>query len=192
MMKILSMAAATVAALAPIPNGFLLYEKDAAKKDANPETSWAVSAKVTAKLVVNPCDKASLGRAGRSAAKTITYTAVPDYSKSEQIILFTGDEAAAKAFADLKIAVRKCTKPDYRYTTKAVALGDEGQAVTGHSYQNGKPAVGGDRAVVVRRANALIVYTVSGEWGKPAAADFTRQTKDATRMLAKICQIAAC
>ncbi|MFI6322951.1 hypothetical protein ACIBG8_35850 [Nonomuraea sp. NPDC050556] len=199
MMKILSVTAATVAALAspafaaaPVPKGFLLYEKDAAKKDANPETSWAVSAKVTAKLVVNPCDRAALGRAGRTAAKTITYTAVPDYSKSEQIILFTGDEAAARAFADLKAAVRKCSKPDYRYATRAVALGDEGQAITGQSYQGGKPAIGGERAIVVRRANALVVYTQAGEWGKPAAADFARQTKDATRMLAKICTVAAC
>lgn len=45
---------------------------------------------------------------------------------------------------------------------------------------------------MTRRANALILYTVSGEWSKPAKADFRQQTKDTRRMLAKICAIAGC
>ncbi|MBB5077869.1 hypothetical protein [Nonomuraea endophytica] len=175
-----------------IPQGFLLYEKDAAKKDKNPETNWAVSKKKTAKSVVNPCDRAALGQAGRTSAKTIIYTAVPDYSKSEQLILYTDATSAGAALAGIKSAAASCGTKGYRFSARAVKLGDAALAVTGQSYYKGKAAVGGERAIVVRRANALIVYTQAGEWGKPATADFTRQTQDAKRMLAKVCQIASC
>lgn len=199
MKKIFCATAVTLVALSSpalaavsVPKGFLLYEKQAAKKDNDPETSWAVSSKATAKLAVNPCDKAALGRYQRTAAKTIVYTAVPDYSKSEQVILFATDEAAARAMADIKAAAGRCGSAGYRYSVAAVALGEAGLAVTGQTYFTRKPAIGGERAIVTRRANALIVYTVAGEWGKPAKADFARQTADAKKMLAKICQIATC
>ncbi|MFI6292824.1 hypothetical protein ACIBEJ_14650 [Nonomuraea sp. NPDC050790] len=175
-----------------IPQGFLLYEKDAAKKDRNPETSWTVSRKKTAKSVVNPCDRAALGQAGRTSAKTIVYTAVPDYSKSEQVILYADAASAGAALTAIRSAAASCGSKGYRFSSRAVKLGDAALAVTGQSYHKGKAAVGGERAIVVRRANALIVYTQAGEWGRPAAADFARQTKDAGRMLAKICQVASC
>ncbi|TYB47166.1 sensor domain-containing protein, partial [Nonomuraea sp. PA05] len=183
-------AALMLAATVAIPNNFLLYEKEAAKKDDDPETSWAATSKTTAPLVVNPCQKAALGRTGRTQARTLTYTAVPDYSKSEQVVLYTTPAAAAKALRDLEAAVRACGTSGYRYSATAVALGDKGLMVTGQAYQRKKPAIGGERAIVTRRANALIIYTVAGEWGKPAKADFKRQTSDAKRMLAKICTLA--
>ncbi|GGS72253.1 hypothetical protein ACFFV7_19335 [Nonomuraea spiralis] len=185
-------AALFVAASLAVPGNFLLYEKAAAKKDPNPEHSWNVSGKKTAQLVVDPCQKARLGLAGRTAARTIVYTAVPDYSKSEQVILYSSPEAAAKAVGELRTAVRTCGTAGYRYSQAKVALGDEAVLVTGQAYDHGKPAVGGERAVVARRANALILYTVAGEWGKPAKADFSRQRKDAGTMLAKICELAEC
>lgn len=175
-----------------VPQGFLLYEKAAAKKDANPETTWVVSRKTTAKLVVNPCDKAALGREGRTAAKTIVYTAVPDYSKSEQVILYTDEAAAGRALAAVKAATVRCRTGGYRFATSTAALGDQAIKVIGQAYSGGKPAVGGERAVIARRANALVIYTEAGEWGKPATSDFARQTRDAKTMLAKICRIAAC
>ncbi|MGI5289179.1 hypothetical protein ACQEVF_38380 [Nonomuraea polychroma] len=181
-----------LAAAVAIPNNFLLYEKAAAKKDDDPETSWSASGKKSARLVVNPCQKGTLGQSGRTAARTLTYTAVPDYSKSEQVILYASAAAAGKALRDLEAAVRACGTKGYRYSATSVSLGDKALKVTGQVYQGKKAAVGGERAVVARRANALIVYTVSGEWGKPAASDFKQQAKDATRMLAKICTIADC
>jgi hypothetical protein len=187
-----SILALTAAVALSIPGGFMLYEKEAAKSDPNPEHSWQVSGKKTARLVVNPCQKAGLGQSGRTAAKTLTYTAVPDYSKSEQVILYSSASAAKKAVRDLRAAVRACGVADYRYSSRAVKLGDEAVSVTGQAYQAKKPAIGGERAIVTRRANALLVYTVSGEWGKPAAADFKQQTKDTKRMLGKICRIATC
>lgn len=177
---------------AGIPKGFLLYEKAAAKKDDNPETSWTVSARKAAKLVVNPCDKAGLGQKGRAAAKTIVYTAVPDFARSEQVVLYADETAAGQAMAELTAAVARCGSAGYKFTSSRFALGDEAQKIVGQAFQKGKVAIGGERAVVVRRANALILYTQAGEWGKPAKADFAQQGKDATRMLAKICQIADC
>ncbi|TMR90677.1 hypothetical protein [Nonomuraea basaltis] len=181
-----------LAAAVAIPNNFLLYEKAAAKKDNDPETSWSASGKRSARLVVNPCQKAKLGQSGRKEARTLTYTAVPDYSKSEQVILYSSPAAAGKAMRDLEAAVRACGSAGYRYSAAVVDYGDKALKVTGQVYQGKKPAVGGERAIVTRRANALIVYTVSGEWGKPAASDFKQQIKDTKRMLAKVCSLATC
>lgn len=185
-------AALLVASAVAVPGNFLLYEKAAATKDPNPEHSWTRSSRTSAALVVNPCRKSTLAQAGRTSARTLVYTAVPDYSKSEQVILYASPDAASKAVKDLGAAARSCSTRDYRYTTAPARLGDEALVVTGQSHQGGKPAVGGERAVVTRRGNALLLYTVSGEWGKPAKADFKQQTKDTNRMLAKICQIADC
>ncbi|MER6949353.1 hypothetical protein ABT294_35605 [Nonomuraea sp. NPDC000554] len=185
-------SAILLAAAVAIPNGFLLYEKAASKKDDNPETSWQVSGKKGAKLVVNPCDKAELGQAGRTSAKTVVYTAVPDFSKSEQVILYAAPADAARALRELRTALKTCGSSAYRYATSAVTLGDEAVRVSGQSYQGKKIGIGGERAVVARRANALVLYTQAGEWGKPATSDYARQTKDAKRMLAKICDIASC
>jgi len=88
--------------------------------------------------------------------------------------------------------VRACGVADYRYSYRARKLGDEALSVTAQAYSGKRPAIGGERAVVTRRGNALLVYTVSGEWGPPAAADFKQQTKDTKRMLGKICRIASC
>ncbi|MET8003830.1 hypothetical protein [Nonomuraea glycinis] len=185
-------AALAVSATVGIPNGFMLYDKAAAKKDDNPEHSWRVNAKKNAKLVLNPCDKAKLAQPGRQAARTLVYTAVPDYSKSEQVILYSSRSAAKKALGDLHRAVRACGSSGYRYSSSAVRLGDGALAVTGQAYRGRKVAIGGERGLVTRRGNALLIYTVGGEWSKPAKADFTQQTKDTRRMLAKICRIAAC
>ncbi|MDA0637029.1 hypothetical protein OUY22_26795 [Nonomuraea sp. MCN248] len=186
------MSTLLLAAAVAIPNGFMLYEKAAAKKDDNPEHSWEVTRRTSAKLVVNPCDRSTLARSGREAAKTLIYTAVPDYSKSEQVILYTSKATAKKAMRDLRAAVRACGTKNYRYSGKKVKLGDESLAVIGQAYSRGKPAIGGERGIVTRRANALVIYTVGGEWGPPATADFRMQLKDSRKMLGKICKIAAC
>lgn len=181
-----------LAAAVSIPSGFLLYDKAATVKDDDPETSWAVSRRTSAPLVVNPCERPKLGQTGRTAARTIVYTAVPDFSRSEQVILYTSESAARRAVKELRAAVGSCRISGYRYSADTVKLGDEALTVTGQSYQGRRPAIGGERAVVARRANALVVYTQAGEWGKPAKGDFARQSKDARRMLGKICAIASC
>jgi DNA-directed RNA polymerase subunit M/transcription elongation factor TFIIS len=181
-----------LAAAVAIPNGFLLYDKASAKKDDNPEHSWEVSRRTSAKLVVNPCNRASLARSGRTAARTLIYTAVPDYSKSEQVILYTSAAKAKKAMRDVRAAVRTCGKKTYRYSAKRLRLGDESLAVVGQAYYRGKPAIGGERGIVTRRANALVIYTVGGEWGPPRSSDFSRQTKDTKAMMGRICRIASC
>ncbi|NUW37158.1 hypothetical protein HTZ77_38010 [Nonomuraea sp. SMC257] len=142
--------------------------------------------------MVDPCERPRLGQAGRTAAKTIVYTAVPDYSKSEQVVLYASEAAARKAMTDLRAAATACRTGGYRYAVAPLALGDEAVTLSGQSYQGGKPAIGGERAVVVRRADALILYTRAGEWGKPAKTDYREQVKDARRMLGKICTVAQC
>ncbi|MBA2895043.1 hypothetical protein [Nonomuraea soli] len=187
-----------VAAGLTIPNGFLLYEGQAAKKDNDPETSWQVSARKGALFAVNPCNRAGLAQKGRAAAKTVVYTAVPDFSKTEQVIVYSSVKAAEGAMGELRAAVRTCAvrkdygAGSYRFAASARALGDEALAVRGQYYQGSKARIGGERAIVARRANAIVIYTQGGEWGKPSGGDYARQTKDATRMLGKICEIAAC
>ncbi|MEV0586426.1 hypothetical protein [Nonomuraea sp. NPDC050310] len=197
-MKLILFLAVATGLAAPIPKGFLLYEKAAAQKDANPETSWQVSAAKTARFTVNPCNKQALGQAGRTAAKTITYTAVPDYAKSEQVILYASTQAAQESMTALRTALTTCAvrkdhgSASYRFKGVPAALGDEALLVLGQFYQGRKPAIGGERAVVARRANAIVIYSQSGEWGRPAGTDYARQQKDAKAMLAKICAVAAC
>ncbi|MEV0385338.1 hypothetical protein [Nonomuraea sp. NPDC050643] len=185
-------SALLLAATVAIPTNFLLYEKAAATKDDNPETSWSAGSRKSAPLVVDPCQKGKAGQAGRTQARTLIYTSVPDYAKSEQVVLYASAAAAGKALRDVEAAVRSCGTKGYRYSAKALALGDRALSVTGQAYEGKKPAVGGDRAIVTRRANAVIIYAVSGEWGTPKAADFKQQTKDTKRMLAKVCTIADC
>lgn len=193
----LTAAAAPALAVAGIPKGFLLYEKAAAKKDDNPETNWEVDRRTTVRLIANPCGKADLGTAGRTAARTVIFTSVPDFQKSEQVILYSSAAAAAKAMADLRQAVTACPSVKspgsaYRFSATGAALGDEGLALTGQIYQGRKAGIGGERAIVARRGSALLVYAQAGEWGKPAKADFTQQTKDAKKMIAKVCTVATC
>ncbi|MEV8637585.1 hypothetical protein AB0395_38675 [Streptosporangium sp. NPDC051023] len=179
-----------------IPEGFLLYEKAATKKDATGRGLWSVDRRKNAKLAVDPCHSGSLAVAGRIAARTVTYTAVSD-QRSEQVILYSSTRAAEQALAEVRKALARCpaiqtAQTAYRYSGVAVGLGDEGLVVTGQLYQGGKATLGGERVVLVRRGNALVVYARSGEWGAPDKADFAPQTKDAERMLAKICQVARC
>ncbi|MET8046949.1 hypothetical protein ABZU75_05060 [Streptosporangium sp. NPDC005286] len=189
---------AAAAAAAGIPKGFLLYEKDAAKKDDNPETNWTVSNSAKARLAVNPCDRAALAATGRTAARTVTFTGVPDFLKVEQVILYRSKAAAAGAVAQLRSALTTCGSntnagSTYRYvSSRLTGLGDEALKVSGQVYYGKKAGVGGDRSVLVRKGNAVLVYLWGGEYSKPAKSDWARQLSDARKMTAKICDIAAC
>ncbi|MFC0864010.1 hypothetical protein ACFHYQ_17065 [Sphaerimonospora cavernae] len=190
-------AAPPAMAAGHIPKGFLLYEKEAAKHHNDDEARWEVSQKTGARFAVNLCDKATLSRSGRVAARTATYTAVPGYARAEQVILYASPRAAEKAMRDLRAAVARCRSTrasglTYRVTSAKAAIGDDALKITGQSYRGRKWAIGGERALVTRRANAVVVYNIGGETGKPARSDFTRQLRDARTMLGKICRIADC
>ena len=146
-------AAATTpvaAATAAIPKGFLLYEKDAAKKDNDPETNWKVTNSPKARLAVNPCDRSTLAATGRVAARTVTFVGVPDFMKVEQVILYDSRAAAVGAVAKVRAALVACrSKTDsgstYRYTSWSLAgLGDEALRISGQVYYGGKAGVGGE------------------------------------------------
>jgi hypothetical protein len=185
------------AATGGIPKNFLLYEKAVATHKNDEESSWKASGKRLARFVVNPCDKASLAKAGRKAARTLTYWSVPDFQRIEQVILYKSTTSAKSAMKELRAALKKCPAikgevQTYRYVSTATALGDEALRVRGQAYEENQPAVGGERSVVVRRANAIMIYFQSGEYGPPEAGDYRPMTRDAKKMLAKICAIAAC
>lgn len=187
-----------VAATASIPKGFLLYEKDAAKKPDLAESSWKVSNSARTRLAVNPCDRATLARAGRTAARTVTYTSVPDFQRVEQVILYRSKSAAAKAVAQVRSALTACRSDttggsSYRYaSSRLTGLGDEALRISGQAYHGRKIGIGGERTVLVRKGNAVLVYLWAGEYYKPAKSDWKTQSRDARRMTAKICRIAAC
>ncbi|MGC5013886.1 hypothetical protein ACLQ2R_24250 [Streptosporangium sp. DT93] len=193
-------ASAVFAASAPsvIPRGFLLYERDAAKKDDDPETNWKVSGSVKAGLAVNPCDRSTLARTGRQAARTVTYTAVPDFMKVEQVVLYRTPADAVRAVSQVRAALRACRSgpgsgATYRYASSRLSgLGDEALRVSGQVYYRGKAGVGGDRSVLVRKGNAVLIYLWAGEYARPAATDWATQLRDARRMTAKICGVATC
>ncbi|MEV4377716.1 hypothetical protein [Streptosporangium sp. NPDC049644] len=209
MKKIITLAVAVLAigatvatpaavAAAGIPKGFLLYEKDAAKKPALAESSWKVSDSAKVRLAINPCDRATLARTGRTAARTVTYTSVPDFQKVEQVILYRSKAAAAGAVAQVRSALTACRSNTnggsaYRYvSSRLTGLGDEALKVSGQVYYKGKAGVGGDRSVLVRKGNAVLVYLWAGEYYKPARSDWATQLRDARKMTGKICAVADC
>ncbi|MGV9773955.1 hypothetical protein [Streptosporangium sp. NPDC003464] len=193
-----ALVAGTAAAAPGIPRGFLLYEKAAATKDNDPETNWKVSDSPKARLALDPCGKNAPGKAGRVAARTVTFTGVPDFMKVEQVVLYGSRAAAEQAMAQVRAALSACgsrtdSGSSYRYVSTAVAgLGDDALKVSGQVYYGGKVGVGGDRSVVVRKGSAVLVYLWAGEYAKPVKRDWADQLRDATKMTAKICGIAAC
>ncbi|GAA3509407.1 hypothetical protein FHR32_005672 [Streptosporangium album] len=203
MQKIIALACAalvagTAAAAPGIPRGFLLYEKAAATKDSDPETVWKVSDSLKSRFALNPCGKNAPGGIGRVAARTVTFTGVPDFMKVEQVLLYGSRAGAERAMAQVRAALSACgAKKDggsaYRYVSTAVAgLGDDALKVSGQVYYGRKAGVGGDRSVVVRRGNAVLVYLWAGEYSKPTKRDWADQMRDATKMTAKVCAIATC
>ncbi|GAA5074159.1 hypothetical protein HNP84_009460 [Thermocatellispora tengchongensis] len=182
-----------------IPEGFLLYEKAAAKDDHSEETSWRVSDRRGHTLAVNPCQDKSLARHGRAAARTIVYRA-PEFQRVEQVLLYRGVHEARDAFGEVRAALRRCEVNReeygaYRYSWQRAPLGDEALRVAGQSYSGRKGdevAVGGERAYVVRRGNAIMIYSEAAEYGMPKPAQYSQQRRDAAKMVAKICAIARC
>ncbi len=188
-------AAATTAA---IPKGFLLYEKDAAKKDDDPETNWKVGNSAKAGLAVNPCDRSTLAATGRVAARTVTFTGVPDFMKVEQVVLYGSRASAVSAVAQVRAALTRCgdrtgSGTGYRYaSSRLTGLGDEALRISGQVHYGRRAGVGGERSVLVRKGNAVLIYLWAGEYAKPARSDWAVQLRDARKMTAKICAIATC
>ncbi|MEV4188779.1 hypothetical protein AB0J28_45835 [Streptosporangium canum] len=193
-----ALVAGTAAAAPGIPKGFLLYEKAAATKDRDPETNWKVSDSPKARFAVDPCGRGAVGKAGRVAARTVRFTGVPDFMKVEQVLLYGSRAAAEQAMAQVRAALSACGAKSgggsgYRYASAAVAgLGDDALKVSGQVYYGKKAGIGGDRSVVVRKGNAVLVYLRAGEYAEPVKRDWADQLEEATRMTAKICGIATC
>ncbi|WP_406313755.1 hypothetical protein OHA77_36130 [Streptosporangium sp. NBC_01639] len=200
------------AAAPAVPKGFLLHDREVAKdqttKDepADAENVWRASAKAGERFVVDPCANSTvaaaqrkdpkIGQAGRAAARTIYFTAGQEVETAEQVILYRSEQAAQSALHQFQAGVQKCRQSEgwkngsFNRSLARVALGDGAWKSSARDYQDGKP-VAGDDVVIVRRANAVIVYLASGA-SQPAAKSYTRQLAHARQLLAKVCQIAAC
>ncbi|MEV7011079.1 hypothetical protein [Streptosporangium sp. NPDC051022] len=193
-----ALVAGTAAAAPGIPRGFLLYEKAAAVKDDDPQTSWRVSDSPRSPFAVDPCGRGAVGKAGRTAVRTVTFTGVPDFMKVEQVLLYGSRADAGRAMTQLRGGLSACrsrkdSASGYRYTSAPVTgLGDDALRVSGQVYYGGKAGVGGERGVVVRRGNAVLIYLRAGEYGRPAGRDWADQLRDATAMTGRICGIATC
>ena len=44
----------------------------------------------------------------------------------------------------------------------------------------------------MRKANAVLVYLMAGEYSKPAKQDWADQLRDAGKMTAKVCGVITC
>jgi len=194
---VLSGGTVAFAGTAPaIPTGFLLHEKTAREPVKYPdEEKWTISESRTLNLVVNPCRLKSPRDKGRVAMRTIGHTA-PEHYSGEQVVIYRSRAAAKAAMASLRAQVVRCVHAaEGSFVTRAyatsVSVGDQAFRFARQNYYESKPAIGGDRAVVVRKARAVAIYTVSGEYGRIRATDYTRQLAGARTMAAKLCSLPA-
>jgi hypothetical protein len=184
-----------------IPANFLLHEKTAREPVKYPgEEEWTISESRTRTLLVNPCDLKPARDKGRRdkgrepvAMRTVGYTA-PEHFSGEQVVVYRSSAAAKAAMASLRGQVKRCARDaDGEFVTRAYAtpvrIGDEAFRFASQNYHGAKPAIGGERAVVVRKARAVAIYAVSGEYGRIRSSDYAKQLKEAEKMAAKLCSL---
>jgi hypothetical protein len=182
--------------VAGIPKNFLLHEARARKPVRYPdEEEWTISDRLGGNLEINPCGLRRPADRDRTAMRTVTYQA-PEHHSGEQLVIYRSASAARKALTGLLGQVRRCARVKSegsvtRTWAEPVRAGDQAVkiAVQGYDAKGARPAIGGQRAVVVREGRAVAIYLVAGEYGKVRGSDFTRQLKDARRMAAKICSL---
>ncbi|GAA2784030.1 hypothetical protein [Nonomuraea dietziae] len=110
------------------------------------------------------------------------------------MILYSSAKNAERAMREFKAGWERCRKGRknaqgdvFRRSLTGTALGDQAWKSRGTSTGVDQD----DAAVIVRRANAVIVYLHPRD-GKPSPKDFPPLVASARTMLAKICQVAAC
>lgn len=193
---VLADAGETGRAGAGIPRNFLLHEPQARKPVRYPdEEKWTISDRRGGNLEINPCDLRRPADRDRTAMRTVTYRA-PEHHSGEQLVIYSSTAAARRAMTGLLRQVGRCARIESEGTvTRAwaepVRAGDRAVRITVQSYDatGVNPAIGGQRAVVVREGRAVAVYLLAGEYGRVRVSDFTRQLKDARRMAAKVCSL---
>jgi hypothetical protein len=179
-----------------LPTGFLLHEKTAREPVRYPgEEKWTISESRTRTLVVNPCRLKSPRDKGRVAMRTVGHTA-PEHYSGEQVVIYRSRAAAKAAMAGLRAQVERCVHDaEGPFATRAhatsVSVGDQAFRFARQNYYESKPAIGGDRAVVVRKARAVAIYVTSGEYGRIRSSDYTDQLRHARKMAAKLCSLRA-
>ncbi|GAA3131511.1 hypothetical protein GCM10010466_22660 [Planomonospora alba] len=178
-----------------LPRNFLLYEAQARKPVRYPEEEeWTISDR-RRDLGLRPCGPGRPVDAGRVGTRTVTYSA-PEFYKAEQVTVYRSERAARAAVADVLKRVGRCRDDTsdqvvFKGWTERVEAGDQAARVVIQSYDrgSGRPAIGGQRAVVVRKGRAVAIYVRAGEYGQVRRTDFSRQLKDARKMAAKVCSL---
>ncbi|WP_433348818.1 hypothetical protein ACQP25_34880 [Microtetraspora malaysiensis] len=180
-------ALAASASTSELPKGFLLYEAKAAKPAKSWE-KWEVSDSLGKRLELNPCAR-DVGRDGRRAMRTITYSAETDYL-SEQVVIYRSTRAAGKALRAVRDELRRCARGGsghdrYSYKWKKTGIGDEALRVGGFFFESR------GRYLVVRRGSALAIYVRSGMVTKSLpSSQFRALEKDGRTMADKVCDLA--
>ncbi|MBB2912249.1 hypothetical protein FHS43_003529 [Streptosporangium becharense] len=178
-----------------IPRGFLLYEAEARKPvDPSLGEKWTISNKLSSNLAFNPCTLNSPSDGGRVSARTIEYS-FSEVHRAEQLVLYRTAGAARSAMSGLLAQVNRC-KVDksgslvFKASAQAVGIGDQAARLTIQAYdKNGRPVVGGQRAVVVRKGRALALYLHGAEYHSVKSDHFSEQLVDARRMAGKVCSL---
>ncbi|GAA2910078.1 hypothetical protein GCM10010517_76550 [Streptosporangium fragile] len=187
--------AETGQATGQIPKNFLLYESEA-RKPVNPSSGekWTISNKLGATLAFNPCLLNRPSDSGRVSTRTIDYQ-FSEVHRAEQLVLYRSAGAARSAMADLLAQVNRC-KTDrsgslvFKASAQAVGIGDQAARLTIQAYdKKGRPTVGGQRAVVVRKGSALAIYLHGAEYHSVKSDHFSEQLGDARRMAGKVCSL---
>ncbi|MEU4831936.1 hypothetical protein [Streptosporangium sp. NPDC023615] len=184
------------AAAVRIPRNFLLHEAKARGPVRYPEEErWTIRDGLRGALEIELCGPRRPSDTGRTAMRTVVHEA-PEHRSGEQLVIYRSAGAARRAMAGILAHVGRCARvPSEGVVVKSradrVRAGDRAVRISVQSYdaKGVRPAIGGQRAVVVRRDRALVIYVLAGEYGRVRDSDFTRQLKDAGRMAAKVCSL---
>ncbi|GAA3035367.1 hypothetical protein [Streptosporangium longisporum] len=179
-----------------IPRNFLLHEARARGPVRYPgEEKWTIRDGVRGPLEVELCGPRRPADTGRVAARAVVHEA-PEHRSAEQLVIYRSAGSARRAMAGLLAHAGRCARVRtegmvVKTRVDPVRAGDRAARISVQGYDAGgvRPAVGGQRTVVVRRDRALAIYTLAGEYGRVRGSDFTRPLKDAERMAARVCSL---
>jgi hypothetical protein len=180
-------APAFAAAPREVPKGFLKYEH---KKAQDKYMSWEVSDKAQPLALLTDCPAKRPSVQKAEDSRTVNASGDSDYRYAEQVVIMPSPAAAQQVMRGLRTGAASCaTKRLAVKTASAGKLGDE--AFTFSAQNVSKHSLGGaERAVVVRKGSAVLVYSEFTAYGKIGKHDFTQPLADARAMAPRLCQAA--
>ena len=167
-----ALVAGTAAATAPaLPKGFLLYEKAAARgqRPRDQLEGQQLAENLAGGEPVWQGRRRRNRQGGRADGDVHRGTGLHEGRAGDPVRLEDGREEGRHpgSRGPVGVQVQTASGSSYRYVSAPVAgLGDEALKVSGQFYHGKKAGVGGERSVLVRKANAVLVYLLAGEYSK--------------------------